>query len=527
MIVKHNFELFKQHINIIEVIRHYIPIKKDGKSYSACCPFHQEDTPSFKVDINKGIFKCFGCQKAGDAIEFVKEYTKLDFIDSCKQIAGIIGFNLEFENGKSDNSATLYEANLTFLEYCHSRKHEVLDFINNRGLDSQILDVFKLGYSGEVFEMKKNTDVENLKTLGLFYDSANGLQSSFKKRLIIPIFDSRARIVGFGARTLGQDKPKYINSKESKIYKKRFILYGFSVAKEHIAKANEVYIVEGYFDVMSLYQAGIKNSVGLCGTALSKEHLALFSRYDNLAINLLLDNDKAGIEATKKSIILLLQNAFYNSFVVVIDSKCKDCNEILMSERDKFQTMQKMPIIEWYIRQIHKRFCDTSLSIEKKHIIINEVKAFLDTLQAEFIRLEYYKFAKNLFGFEIDTKREAKKKPKSYKGFAIYNHDIIALRLLKSAFNNRVYQECLRQFGHRIYFKNLENEFDSVINNTIHENIASLVFFDIPEYENYQSFSLDLFNYIERAKKFIKQDILRSTLSLENKLKELQRFNIV
>lgn len=152
-----NLLMLKEQVNIVDVIGYYIPLKKDRRSYTALCPFHNEDTPSFKVGGVKNIFKCFGCNKSGDAFSFVQEYSKLDFIESCKQIANIIGFTLEYDDSKVNNNLyeMAYQANTSFLEYCHSRKSAIQDLLLNRGLDLEIIDTFKLGFSGESFEIKK------------------------------------------------------------------------------------------------------------------------------------------------------------------------------------------------------------------------------------------------------------------------------------------------------------------------------------------------------------------------------------
>ncbi|WP_052099988.1 DNA primase [Helicobacter bilis] len=308
-----NIDELKEQINIVDIISHYLPLKKNGSNYTACCPFHTEDTASFMVSPTKQIYHCFGCLVGGDAIKFVMQLQKIDYIEAIKEIANIIGFKLIYKNGKLDS---LMQDNEIFLDYALSNQQHIMQIALNRGISEAVIKEFCIGYGGEDFEIRNLS--ENKKEAlqsGILFESNNGYKSMFSKRLIIPIFDANGKCVAFSGRSLdSKQNPKYINSKQTKLYNKSKILFGYDKAKKHIAKEKSVYIVEGYFDVLALHTMGFKNSVGICGTAFTKEHIALLTKYDDISINLALDNDSAGMSATLRAINILIQYELYNSF---------------------------------------------------------------------------------------------------------------------------------------------------------------------------------------------------------------------
>lgn len=514
-----NIEELKTHIDIVEIIQYFIPLRKSGANYTCCCPFHDEKTPSFVVNPKKNIFYCFGCNKGGDAITFVKEYNKVGFNEAIEEIARIIGFRLEYAKGKIDNSL---EINQEFLEYCTKRANQIQDLCLKRGITEDIIQDFGLGYSGEHFEIRNAlSDSKKAIQLGLLYETPNGLKSPFAKRLIIPIFNHNGKCVGFSGLELTKTHAKYINSKESRFYKKKTILYGFDIAKKYIPKAKEVFIVEGYFDVMALHVLGYKNSVGICGTALSKEHIALLTKYDDIAINLALDNDNAGLQATKKAIMLLLEYEIYDAFVVHVDTQCKDFNDILLHDRKALESMQKIPIITFMLQQIHETLHNASLSIELKAKIIKECKAFLNTIKNQYIKKQYMEYANSLFGFEIDRINIQPQNQNLQN--KIMSYDIVLARVLKAAYKNQQYIDILKQHTKQEYFLALQDVYNEIMECREHISplLADILCNDeyVFDYQNMQDFLHDVQDIaIIGRQAYINNILTTSNLSLQDKI---------
>lgn len=523
-----NIESLKSHINIIDVIGYYLPLRKSGGNYSACCPFHDERTPSFMVSESKQIFNCFSCNKGGDAITFVKEYKKLEFIEAIEEIARILNFTLEYKQGRKDY---VLENNKIFLEHCLKGRDVIKNIVLERGFDTNIINEFSLGYGGEGFEIKKlfessDKNLESAFKTGLLYENNNGINSVFKKRLIIPVFDSNGVCVGFSGRAIDKKQhPKYINSKESYHYKKRHILYGYNLAKKHIIEKKEAIIVEGYFDVISLHFLGYRNAVGICGTAFCSEHIALLQKRGEVSIILALDNDEAGINATKRAIDLLLENEIYKSYVLKIDSKQKDFNDILLNDKLCLESMKKVPVIKFLLKDIHARLYANNMdSIETRADIAKEIKSVLEKIKNEYIRMEYHKYAIKLFGFDVgklDSKMQKAKK-RTQKGY-----DITLARILKGAFNNKEYLDALIACSKREYFGNLESSYENCINGVLDSTLSEIIFNNeyVLDYKDINEFLMDLSSLQEFYKEKEKQEFVRdSSISLADKISYMESF---
>ena len=523
-----NIESLKNQMDIVEIISTYLPLKKSGANFSANCPFHAEKTGSFVVSPAKQIFNCFGCGKGGDAITFVKEYRHLEYIEAIEEIARIMHFSLEYKSVKKSDNAN--EVNHKFLEYCTKNAESIKDEVLKRGFSEDIIKEFKLGYSGEDFEIRNAIyDKENAVKLGLLHDTPNGYKSMFAKRLIIPIFNAGNICVGFSGRALkSQQKPKYINSKESSIYKKRQVLYGFNIAKEYIKAKKEAIIVEGYFDVMSLHNLGYKNSVGVCGTAFGREHIALIKKYDSdIDIILALDNDTAGLEATKRAIYTLLENEIYKSYVLKIESKQKDFNDIMLHDRAALKSMKKIPIIIFLLKDIYKRLnANNSLSIEDRAKIAKEAISVLEKIKDNYIKIEYHKYAIKLFGFDIGNLRLDSKKPVESKSM---KYDLTLARILKATFNNPQYKEILTRYTKKEQFRNLADSYINCLNDKLDSTLNHIIFNDIYvlDYKDINEFLNDI-NSLKTytQKQDIKEILNDTTLTLKEKIGIIESFGV-
>ncbi|MDE5602413.1 MAG: DNA primase [Helicobacter sp.] len=325
MITQESIENLKNQLDIVEVISHYIEVKKVGATYKACCPFHQEKTPSFVINANKGYYHCFGCGVSGDSIQFVMEYEKLSYRETLEKLAQIYNISLVYTQDykKKEDSKILDFMN----EYYQLQLNaEAKNYIKKRGITENIRKLFEIGYAPNNYEimgyLQKHSislpEALNLGVLGV--DNENGVKRYYARltqRLIFPIRSPQNKIVGFGGRTLGNHQAKYINSPQTKLFNKSQLLYGYPQAKENIYKKGEIIITEGYLDVIMLHQAGFNNAVATLGTALTQEHLPLIAK-GNPKVIIAYDGDSAGIKAAFKA-AMLLSLAQKDGGVVIFD----------------------------------------------------------------------------------------------------------------------------------------------------------------------------------------------------------------
>ncbi|OMH39997.1 DNA primase [Desulfurobacterium indicum] len=285
-------------IDIVDIVSRYVSLKQVGRNFSTLCPFHPEKTPSFVVSPEKQIFKCFGCGVGGNAITFVEKYENLSFYEAVKRICELSGIEFPSEFSEEDSEADkIVEGALKAARFFHSRIDSIKDYLEKRSIEKATAERFLIGYAPSDYH-KHLKDKEILKKLHLITEKGYPF---FRERLIIPIFDHSGKIVAFGGRALKDNQnPKYINSPESEFFHKNRILYGFYQAKEQILKEKEAVVVEGYFDVISLFQAGIEKAVAPMGTSLTENHAKTLKRYANRII-LFFDGDEAGEKATLRS----------------------------------------------------------------------------------------------------------------------------------------------------------------------------------------------------------------------------------
>ena len=304
--------------DIVDVISGYIKLKKSGSSYVGLCPFHNEKSPSFSVSGTKQMYHCFGCGVGGNVITFVMEYENYTFPEAVKMLADRAGIALPVmeysgeDRRERDIKTKLLEINkIAATFYYHQLKSPAgqsgLDYLKKRQLSDKTINTFGLGYApqltGDLYRMlkEKGYDDELLKESGLFtYEQ--GIREKFWNRVIFPIMDINNKVIGFGGRVMGDGKPKYLNSPETKLFDKSKNLYGLNVARS--SRKNNLIICEGYMDVISMHQAGFNQAVASLGTALTPGHARLMKRYtDNVLITY--DSDEAGVKAALRAIPIL------------------------------------------------------------------------------------------------------------------------------------------------------------------------------------------------------------------------------
>ena len=311
--------------SILEVVSDYVTLKKTGKNYRGLCPFHAEKTPSFMVNEEKQIFHCFGCGEGGDAFTFLMKAGHFSFPQAVEELAKRYGVALpsrELSPAQKREGAqreVLFQINQIASDYFHDlltqrrEGEEGRQYLSQRGISREIIAEHRLGYSTDRWDclvqhlQGKKVSLELAGKLGLIFPKKNGgWYDAFRGRALFPIFDLHQRIVGFGGRVIREGQPKYLNSPESSIYHKGEILYGLSVAKRYAPEKDCVIIVEGYFDLLTLHQYGLKHSVATLGTALTPQHIRTLKRYTRNLITVF-DADPAGTQATLRSLPLFLE----------------------------------------------------------------------------------------------------------------------------------------------------------------------------------------------------------------------------
>ena len=311
----------KNRLDIVEVVSEQVILKKNGGRYWGLCPFHKEKTPSFSVNPQMGIYKCFGCGEGGDALTFIMKTKNMDFMDVIKDLAGKYNIELPLNYNRNENSKDLKKQMMSACEKAAIFYHDLLinhksediktanEYLTKRSISREIIDKFALGVAPKKYTalydiLKKDFSDDILEKAGLILKAkeGQGYIDRFRGRIIIPIHDENGEVVAFGARALfAEQNPKYLNSSDSLIYNKSKLLYGLYTAKNTIKSEDSVILMEGYFDVISAQSHGVGNVVGVCGTALTSEHIKLLSRYTkSRRIYLSFDTDTAGQKATNR-----------------------------------------------------------------------------------------------------------------------------------------------------------------------------------------------------------------------------------
>ena len=311
--------------DIVDVAGDYVQLKRSGSRYKGLCPFHNEKTPSFSVDPDQNLYYCFGCQNGGDVFKFIQEIEGVGFLESARMLAERYGIPIP-EDEVDQEAANERESILHALRFAGrffyhqltqtDRGTAALTYLQERGFTPKTIKKFGLGYAPDTWDAlltaaeEKQIDPETLEKAGLVIErkDGSGYYDRYRGRVIFPIFSHIGKVLGYAGRILDpdSDQPKYINSPETQVYHKSEVLYGLYQAKRAIRKADEVLLVEGYTDVISLYQAGIQNVVASSGTALTSEQIETLDRYAKRVV-MLYDADEAGVRAAVRAMDLALE----------------------------------------------------------------------------------------------------------------------------------------------------------------------------------------------------------------------------
>jgi DNA primase len=395
----------KQKIDIVEYIEQFVTLSRAGRNFKGICPFHNEKSPSFMVSPERQIWHCFGCQKGGDVFSFYMEYEKADFSESLKELAQRAGVQLTqpvFRTQIEEKKDILFTINAAAAQYYnylltqHVAGKKALDYLMTaRGMNTGLIDKFQLGFAPntersllDYLHKKKKFLIEDIQAAGL---GSTGRQNSFdffSNRVIFPIHDIRGNIIAFSGRSLDDTLPKYINTRETMIYKKSSSLFGIFFAKEAMRNEKKVLVVEGEFDVISSMKEGIGNVVALKGTALTEDQIKLLKRYVN-KILFCFDTDLAGTEAQKRSIALLEKEGIQAA--VIIPPEGKDPDELLREQPALFKKAlkQEISVYDFIIDSAIKSVDVTTP--EGKRSILDETLPILSQIDNEVIKEHYLK----------------------------------------------------------------------------------------------------------------------------------------
>jgi DNA primase len=355
--------------DIVEVISARVPLKKAGREYKACCPFHNEKSPSFSVSAEKQFYHCFGCGAHGTVIGFLMQYEKMEFLDAVADLAQRAGLELprEAQAGKDPGSADLHELMLRaarFFEQNLADNARGQSYVERRGIDAKTAARFSLGYAPDSWDSllkrfgTQEEERRRLLQVGLVLERSGertGYYDRFRDRLMFPIRDSRGRVIGFGGRVIDQGEPKYMNSPETPLFHKGRELYGLYEARQARADLKRLLIVEGYMDVVRLHQAGISYAVATLGTATTQEHLNKIFRQTHEVV-FCFDGDRAGRQAAWRALenaLPLAQDGRELKFMFLPEGHDPDT---LVAEEgpEAFETRMKeaLPLSEYLLQQL-------------------------------------------------------------------------------------------------------------------------------------------------------------------------------
>ncbi len=448
----------KSRVDIVEVASSYFPLKKSGRNFSALCPFHGEKTPSFMISPERQVFKCFGCNESGDVFTFLEKMEGWDFRETLEELAKRAGVKLTSfaPTGTSKLKEKLMEINklaakfYSHLLVAHPAGAKARDYLAERGIKKSILEEFRLGYAPAGWEnllsflTKRNFALADIATGGLVVarearrgSAPGGYYDRFRDRIVFPLSDGRGQILGFSARTIvdKKDEPKYVNSPETPIFTKGAILFGLDVAREAIKKKNEAVLVEGEFDVLSLFQAGVGNVVASKGTAFSERQVALLSRLCQNVI-LCFDADIAGDAAAHRGIELL---DLAGVDIKVVDlGKYKDPDEFVRADTAGFKKAlsEAADIYDYLIESAIRRNDPKTAAGKKK--IGQETIGPISKISDDLARAHYTEKLAQVLDLEISFVAAAVEKN---RGFGAKMGELASFEAAESIKSSQVLEE--------------------------------------------------------------------------------------
>ena len=406
-------------IDIVDVIDTYVPLKKAGKNHKACCPFHDEKTPSFNVNQDKQFYYCFGCTASGTAITFLMEHLHMGFVEAIEDLASRAGMEIPREAYNSEDSSSvsnkLYELLESITEYYtnelknNKNTNNIINYIKKRNINNETRVEFELGFAPPGWDNLVSNFGKSKETIKLLVDAGVIIKNDrgsyydrFRNRLIFPIRDQRGRVIGFGGRVLGDETPKYLNSPETQIFQKGRELYGLFQARKASRDLKDIYIVEGYMDVIALAQFGIKNVVATLGTAATFEHIGKLFRITNKLI-FCFDGDKAGKKAAWRALensLSLLKNGRQVYFIFLPNNEDPDTFVNKNGKNAFINTEMLTPLSDFLFNSISHNI---NLEIlEGRSEMINKTLPYLAKLPLDPYKDIIVKELSKITGYEVN-----------------------------------------------------------------------------------------------------------------------------
>ena len=403
--------------DIVQVINQRVPLKKAGATYKACCPFHSEKTPSFNVNPQKQFYHCFGCGASGDALKFLMEYDGLSFVEAVETLAQMNGLQVPREQltpkqkEQQQKAHDLYDVMHLVAKFYRQqlRVHPQADlaksYLKNRGLSAEIAKEFVVGFAPnawDVLEKGLKADAVLLQQLvecGMLVQKENRYYDRFRGRVMFPIRDGRGRVVAFGGRVIDDEQPKYLNSPETPIFHKSYALYGLYEMRQSRQNYEQILVVEGYMDVVSLAQFGIRNAVATLGTATTNEHLDMLFRQVNEVV-FCFDGDAVGLKAAWKALDLALPKMIENrSIKFLFLAQGEDPDSTVRKEGvDGFQKRiaESMPLSQFLLDGLAAKVSAPKGSPEARHQLVVLATPFIQKAQGLYQFLLAEAFAQKL-----------------------------------------------------------------------------------------------------------------------------------
>ena len=427
--------------DIVEIVDSRVKLKKAGRNYQACCPFHNEKTPSFSVSQEKQFYYCFGCGAKGNAISFIMEYERLDFVEAVEDLAKQYGLEVPREKGgpviKSQEERNdreldyaLMERVAKYFEYQlkhHKNAPQIIDYLKNRGLSGEIVKRWGIGYAPQEWDgvlSKFGSDaktIERLLALKVVNENDNKRRYDFfRHRVMFPIHDKRGRVIAFGGRIIDDEGPKYLNSPETRIFHKGYELYGLYQSRQANRKLDRLLVVEGYMDVVALSQFGINYAVAALGTATTPDHIQTLFK-SSIEVVCCYDGDRAGREAAWRALenaLAFLQDGKIMKFLFLPDGEDPD-SMVRKIGKDAFEALiaAAKPLSSFFFDALLKKHSVSS--IEGKAALKAEAVPLIQQIQGENQRTmmlaQLKKFCKEGDGHDYDADVRAANKHRKIK----------------------------------------------------------------------------------------------------------------
>lgn len=410
----------QQAADIFDVVSETVQLKKSGQGFMGLCPFHSEKTPSFHVNPQRGIYHCFGCGVGGDVFSFVMKRDGIPFPEAIRMLAGKYGITIpepamsEDEKRQVNRRDSLYKANKLAMGYYQKtlftspQAEHARTYLKNRGIHGKIAEAFNMGYAPEGWDhmvrflTSNKISRETGEQSGLIITkNKERYYDRFRNRIIFPILDLSQRVIGFGGRVLDDSLPKYLNSPETLIYAKSKSLYGYNKTKQACRQKEAVHIVEGYFDLISLYMHGVENAVATLGTALTRDHIRMLSRGGVKRFILVFDSDDAGINAALRS-IPIFQQEFISANILVLPKGHDPDTFVRDYGGDAFMALSEkaLGIVPFLIESAIK---EHGLSVEGRINIIDVMKEPLKEVHDPIARSLYIRELAHRIGVDEEA----------------------------------------------------------------------------------------------------------------------------